>query len=793
MNNNNLPVQRTENNNYNYNNLNNGYNDSEDDFQILEHLKVINKYRNLILATTLFSIIVGLVYSFTATPQYSAYSTVQIENYQPILMGGNLEELMSKNTNDQKYIETKIEELTSLSVADMVLNDQKIFNLIKEDSERKSLLSFLNFGDSTKKESASRYKHSIKYLKSYIDKVKVEPLRKTSLIELHIIDSNPENAAYMANAHAESYINWVRDNRVEKQARGLKFLNSEKAKIKKKINDVEREMADYAEENSIVAVNENENVVMSKVSKLNEMLIDATRNRIEAEKTYEQASKSKNTSSSSFDDRSTQELRTQLATLESKRSQLLNKYTNKYPKVKELTAEINGLRNTVSNNEANLIRGLKIKADTALQEEQNLKEELEQQESKAFELSKKQVKYNSLKRDADTQRELLKNISNQIEETSLAVESNSSNLSIVDYATTPPSPKYPRKKFVIILATLIGLVAGFSLALLINIFDNKIHTPEELENILQIPNLGVVPKFEIEANRRVANKLLPDVNIESEQNLNAKESKQKTKPEIDEKLNDIIKKDITKNSNGGSIIPNNGNSNLEIEIEFVKQPSSLASEAYRTIRTGILLSQAGEPPKTIMFTSAQSSEGKTTLASNIAASLASSGAQVAVVDCDLRRPSITKVFNATTSDLGLAEILTGQCEINDAIQIDTIKNIHLIPCGKIPPNPAELLGSKFMADLIDQLEARFDYVILDTPPVLPVTDSVILSKLVDGVMFVVKGDLTPKKVAQDAKNRLTNVGAKIIGTVLNNIDIKKRTYSYYNKYHYSYYEQQDRA
>lgn len=785
MNNENLPknINQSENNlsNVHYSGqYGSSYNGSldEDSIDILSHLKILNKYRGLIISICFFSILIGLVYGFVATPKYSAYSTIQIENYEPVLMSGNIEEMLKRGTNDQKYIETKIEELKSLSVADIVLDDPRIFKSIKADFEKKGIFSFLNiFGGSARKVAKSKYKHEVKYLKSYIERVSVQPIKKTTLIELHVLSKDPALAEYMANKHAEAYIDWVRDNRVERQASGLKFLTQEKAKIKRKIATIEREMADYAEENSIVAVNENENVVMSKVSKLNEMLVNATRKRIESEKTYEQALSAKDEGVAAFDDETIQELRAQLATLQSKRSQLLNKYTKNYPKVKEITAEISGLVSAITNHEKKLLRGLKIKAASAKQEEENLKEELEQQESNAFELSKKQVKYNSLKRDADTQRELLKNISSQIEETSLAVESGTSNLSIVDFATAPLEPKYPRKKFILVISALLGLMSGVALALLINVFDNKIHTPEEIENSLQLPNLGVVPKFEIEQRdqRLLENK------------------PQRQKPDIDENLEEVITKDLETQERSGGIIASGGNSNLEIEIEFIKQPMSLASEAYRTIRTGILLSQAGEPPKTIMFTSAQSSEGKTTLASNIAASLASSGAQVAIVDCDLRRPSITKVFNSTTSDLGLSEILTGQCELNDAVQRNKLPNMHLIPCGKIPPNPAELLGSKEMKELIQDLERTFDYVIVDTPPVLPVTDAVLLSKLVDGVMFVVRGELTPKKVAQDAKNKLLSVGARVLGTVLNNVDIKKRAYGYYNKYHYAYYEQEDRV
>jgi succinoglycan biosynthesis transport protein ExoP len=232
-------------------------------------------------------------------------------------------------------------------------------------------------------------------------------------------------------------------------------------------------------------------------------------------------------------------------------------------------------------------------------------------------------------------------------------------------------------------------------------------------------------------------------------------------------------------------------SGLSQQVMYVTNPKSLASEAYRTIRTAILLSQAGEPPRTILISSAQSSEGKTTSSINLAASLASAGGRVVLIDADLRRPGLTRHFGLPSGGPGLVEIITGQASIKDVAIPEILKRVTVIPSGRVPPNPAELLGSKEMIVTIQKLSEEYDYVIIDSPPILPVTDSVILSRFVDGVVLVVKGASTPRKVVRDAKTRLEAVGARFLGAILNDVDLTGGDYYYYNRYYYSYYRNED--
>jgi capsular exopolysaccharide synthesis family protein len=293
--------------------------------------------------------------------------------------------------------------------------------------------------------------------------------------------------------------------------------------------------------------------------------------------------------------------------------------------------------------------------------------------------------------------------------------------------------------------------------MLLNMLDNTIRTPEDLQFLLALPNLGVVPSFESEQRKETA-----AIDISTRQSL------------------DLSPSNLPAERFQAGELPR--------PLIFLNEPRSLAAEAYRTIRTGILLSQAGEPPRTILVTSAQSSEGKTTTSINIAASLAGAGARVALIDADLRRPSLAAYLGMERYTPGLVEVITGQATLASVGISHVIKRVTIFAAGSIPPNPAELLGSLEMASILDRMSADFDYVLIDSPPILPVTDSVILSRYVDGVVMVVKGGNTPQKVVKDARDRLQAVGARILGSVLNDIDLNGTDYYYYNRYYHSYYQ-----
>lgn len=730
-----------------------------------EYIRIVFKYRIVIGACLISCVVFSVLYAFLATPLYTAESKLRISTYEPVLSATRIEDMLQEKSKEANYLETQIQEMKSFSLADRVLQNETIKNYFT--SKSKGFFSFLKSDEEIQEpalNSSNTYLNSIETIKKYLNLIEIKPVRRTSLVSVVATAKDPNIARQIANLHAENYIDWVRTGRIDQQARGLTFLQTQADELRQKVADLEREAADYAEANSIVAVNKDENITAQKMSQLNKLLTDASANRIQAENQYKEAETALANPSAGFDDASTQQMRSQLAQIQAEYDQLSAKYQPGYPKMVQLKAQIAGIKESIQSQRRQIVSGLKAKMMAAAAEEANLKEELERQKSQAFELSKSQVQYNILNREIATSRELLENVLKQIKETSLAVESNTSNVSIVDQAVAPLYPSYPKKTLLVLIGVLAGAGLGLMLALLLNYLDSTIRTPDDVSHYLKAANLGVVPSFDIEGvGQFSSNKDSKPLGLASNQ---------------EQQINNTT-------SETGLVAQDS-----QVPVVFVQDPKSLAAEAYRTIRTGILLSQAGEPPRTILLTSAQPSEGKTTTSINLAVSLAGNGSNVILIDSDLRRPSLHKGLGISNQGGGLTEILTGQIPLESAIRTDVVKRLSVITAGSIPPNPAELLGSREMFNLIKGLEALYDFVIIDSPPILAVTDSIVLSRYVDGVVMVVRGAQTPRRVVQDAKSRLSAVGARLLGVILNDVNIRGGDYYYYNKYYYSYYSEE---
>jgi polysaccharide biosynthesis transport protein len=308
-----------------------------------------------------------------------------------------------------------------------------------------------------------------------------------------------------------------------------------------------------------------------------------------------------------------------------------------------------------------------------------------------------------------------------------------SNILVVDQAEVPMRPYKPNKQLNLMLAAVIGLFLGMGLAFFFEYLDNTIKTPDDLEQLVQLPSFGMVPEISHDRQKKLE-----------------------------------------------------GSHSCPVELITHGHPKSMLSEAYRNIRTSILLSFSEKPPKKLIITSPNPSEGKTTTAINTAIALSQTGAQVLVIDCDMRNPRVHRVFGEDNG-MGLSSHLSGNADLESVMVGSEVANLHCIFAGPIPPNPSELLGSNIFKKMIERLSESFDHIILDTPPILGFADSVILSKLVEGVILVVTAGKTPKETLLHAKEQLQQVNAKILGVVINRVDIRRSDYGYYYyRYHYYY-------
>jgi len=370
-------------------------------------------------------------------------------------------------------------------------------------------------------------------------------------------------------------------------------------------------------------------------------------------------------------------------------------------------------------------------------------------------MAQKLVQYNLLKRDADSNKELYDGLLQKLKEAGISAGLRSSNIRIVDPALVPSAPAQPQKARNIFLSLLVGLVGGCGLAFLREYLDNTVKSPDDIQILTGLPSLAIVPALGNGTTRRALSG---------------------------------ISRTVGARSNGPD---------SRVEIISMQQPKSMVSEAFRGLRTSLLLSQAEHPPQVILVTSALPQEGKTTAAANLAVTLAQLGDRTLLVDCDLRKPGVHTALdlpNGRGSVLGLSSYLAGVSLLRDVIvPHPTVPNLDAIPTGPIPPNPADLLSSHRMADAIEDLRHLYKFIVIDSPPILAATDAVITSALADGVLIVVRSRSTPKEALTRSRELLSSVKGRVLGVVLNRVDSGAPNYYYSYRYYPESYGEGEEA
>jgi capsular exopolysaccharide synthesis family protein len=420
-----------------------------------------------------------------------------------------------------------------------------------------------------------------------------------------------------------------------------------------------------------------------------------------------------------------EKLREKEADLAIQYAQATTQFGVAYPKVVELNNQLKQLRKEITAEETRMQQRIRDEYLAALQRESLLTTAFEQQKQQANQLNESAIEYSTLKRDADTNRQLYQDLLQRLKEAGVSAGLRSSNIRVVDVARTPTSPITPDVPRNIRFGVLLGLACGIGLAFVLESLDTSIRNMEELSAISMLPALGTIP-LQLSSNGNLR-KRLKTVSAEIEKSESP-------------------------------------------TLVTYARPQSEAAEAYRALRTSILLSSFGAPPKVILVTSAMPQEGKTTVSANSALVLAQRGSRVLLVDADLRRPAIGKLFGIRSRG-GLSTLISGSDKVEDVVlPCPEVPNLWILPAGPIPPQPAELLGSAVMKDHITRWRNEFDHIIVDTPPCLSVTDAVLLSPEADRVILVARSGKTTKAALRHACDVLLQVNARVMGIVLNALD-----------------------
>ena len=686
----------------------------------------------------------GIAYLLFSTPRYAARATIRISSYEPLL-GGDSEESSRDKTREVNYLDNQLQEVRSRSLADQVLKDTPG---LADIFMRQALSPLAALLGRTLPQPSGGYSHPQVVIDRYLDALSVLPVRRSNVVVIEALSPDPSHAAAMANAHAQGYVRWIRRIRNNTRADGLSFLGEQSKKLEARVSDLERQLAEYAEEHSIVAVNERENIVAQRMSQLNKLLTQAMADRIKAEHEALLMGRAAGKNNSAVDDSATQRIREELARVRGEYEQLSAKFTDKYPRVLELKSRLSELERAVTSERSGIVAGLTAKADAARAEELRLQEEFELQKSAAFELSRKQVRYNTLARELESARLLLQRVLEQTTESGMLLQSSATNVSVLDAATIPDRASYPRTWLVLVVALVCGLIGGGAAVGVMTRLDDAVRVPEDVVGMVDLPVLGSIPTF---AKATGLNETPGERN--------------RALPSAEETVSgDLLPATFAGAESGSPII-----------------------EAYRSLRTTLLLSRAGGPPKILAVTSPRPGEGKTVTALNIAAVLASAGASVVVVDCDLRRPRMGRLAGVPSGTPGVSEILAGVLPCNEGVVCTKLSNLWVVPAGALPPRPAELLGSPALDELLNELAERFDHVVVDTPPILAVTDGELVARVAHGTLLVARSGVTPRTALRVAVERLRSLSVPLLGVVLNDVDVRQP--GYYRDVYSGYYGQ----
>jgi capsular exopolysaccharide synthesis family protein len=518
----------------------------------------------------------------------------------------------------------------------------------------------------------------------------------------------------------------------------------------------------YRRDKGILSLDEKENIIVERLNDFNKRLTEAEAERIALEAQVRLIRKRDYDSLPAvINSTLIQTLKEHLAKLEGKHAQLAARFKSGYLRLAQLEAQVAESRNRLQQEIQGVVGGIESAYLAAEAKEKELRAKMEEQKAATLGLKDASVEYAILVREVNTNRQLYDSILQRMKEMGVAAELRTSNISVIDKAEPPVNPSSPQKKLSLLLSALVGLLGGVGLAFFCEYLDNTLKTPEEVERYLRLPNLGIVPDFS-SVNQRGYGKRPKALRRASAQ-AGSEEKKEEA------------------SANGRSRSPSK-------ELVLAHHPLSVITEAYRTLRTSILLSRAGEPPRITLFTSGTHGEGKTSTVINTAVIFAQMGVRVLVIDADLRRPRCHKILGIEHG-VGLSEVLTGQRETLEVIKPTALHSLFFLGSGAVPPNPAELVGSRKMHETLTLLQEHYDYILIDSPPVMPVSDAVLLSTMVDGVVLVVKGQETPKQLVKETCARLGLARAKILGVVLNGVNMRNGDYAYYYRHYSSYYHQ----
>lgn len=778
-------------------------------FQLLDYWRAVRKRLWLVIGVAVLFTTFAAIYMARKPNVYSARAVVQVdlEQTNPDLVTGDRARPMSNP--DPAYFNTQLQLLGSEGLLRRVvkehnLDSNKEFQQAKADgsvSAWRAMLRTIGLASDDNKKgnsssdlpdtgvaSSDEVAEAVR-LAPYVDVIRknlgIEPVREsratvkdTRLIEITYRSNDPELAAYVTNAVAETFTTMNEEKRSGTSRKTSDFLGKRIAELQSEIKDDETKLLDLKKKEGILPTTGEGTIDLERLAGLNKQLLEAENARKNAEAQYlavkdnpesvKQMAQEQMARYITEKQNALRDLRNdtqkKIADLSANRARLLQEYKEGAPEIKEIDTQINSLqasldrevaRNSdelgdfVNKSSTTILTNLQTKYLQAKQQEDKIRASFNDQYNVAQGQNEGAVMLKLLEQNIDTNKGFLKNLIEQQSGNDVAYKGTDNNIAVTEIAIPNDTPVAPRRVTTVLAAMMLSTLFGIGLALFLEYLDDTIRSTEEVENYLQLPALAAIPTIDSMPKRRL---LLVGGNED----------------DVDEQKSELL---------------------------ISADPRSSLAEAYRQLRTSILLSTAGHAPKSLLVTSSLPAEGKTTTATNTAISLAQTGAKVLLIDADMRRPRLHSVFGISNGE-GLSTLLSsefGRDEMLAVVKRDEATKLFLLPSGPVPPNPAELIGSEQMSSLLRSLQDNFTHIVVDSPPIASFTDGVLIASMVDGVLLVVHSGKSSRQVVRRSKQLLNDIGARIFGVVLNNVNLRAEDnyYYYQSYYHRNDYQQAD--
>lgn len=698
--------------------------------------KILFKRKWIIIVAVLLGLAISIYYIATTIPQFEAVSRIHIDLSRSTNIGVEdlIEQKLGAGGDSAEKLQTEIQIMQSESVVMEVFNSldlyrKKPFSEMFKDHPYDGHLS-----------PQQRYK----LIHAFLGATKVTVLPNTEVVEVHFQNEDPTVAMNVANSIVDSYLDRDLRSRFEGTMRVSNWLSQQLAALKRQVEDSQKSLAEFQKKNNLVTTDaEGGNLVTESLRTVNQQLAEAEADRIVKEARYKMAlTRNPDLLVSVSPGTVLGSLRSQQADLLVQSAQLKSKFGPDYPKVREMDKQLASVQSDIDTEINSLTKRFTEEYNAAVQTEALMHSRLDSTKQEAFRENESAAQYDILKHGAESASELYDALQMKLKEAGITAGLNSNDIDIIDRASIPPFPVLPKKRSAVLFGLLGGLFAGIALAFFFESLDDTVRTSDDAEALAQLPTLAVIPHF-VPMGRKGSAQA---GTIEQQRLL-------KVSPDL---------------------------------VSYV-DPGSLAAEGYRTLRSSILLSAVDHEPKLLLITSSFAAEGKSTSAANLAVSFAQRSARVLLVDTDLRKGTLHMKFRLSNR-AGLSTLLSRESG-SEAYEhpLPDLPNLTVLSRGPIAPNPGEMLASRMMEDMIAQWRSEYEHIILDSSPVLAVADTLSLAPQADATLILVRSGVTRKKALLRVREQLRRASARVLGTLINDVDLRLENYYTYSKrYDYGY-------